>query len=214
MNNLTNYHSHCSFCDGKAPMEDFFKEAAAWNFTAFGISSHSPVPIEAHANMKASSLPDYLAEFERIKKLYGDKLECLAGLEIDYLGRTFGPAIPLFQELSLDFRIGSIHFLPDKKGEIHDIDLTPEPFAKTVSKFFDGDVEGVVKLYLERMLDMMDAGGFDFVGHCDKVTYSASFMISDLFEKTWFNNLMESYFREIARKCAMLESFSIRCLSI
>ena len=25
--NLTNYHSHCSLCDGKAPMEDFVREA-------------------------------------------------------------------------------------------------------------------------------------------------------------------------------------------
>ena len=27
-NNRTNYHSHCSFCDGKAPMEDFVVEPA------------------------------------------------------------------------------------------------------------------------------------------------------------------------------------------
>ena len=25
--NLTNYHSHCSLCDGRAPMEDFVREA-------------------------------------------------------------------------------------------------------------------------------------------------------------------------------------------
>lgn len=27
MNNLTNYHSHCDFCDGHAPMELFVREA-------------------------------------------------------------------------------------------------------------------------------------------------------------------------------------------
>ena len=27
--NLTNYHSHCSLCDGRAPMEDFVREAVA-----------------------------------------------------------------------------------------------------------------------------------------------------------------------------------------
>ena len=29
MNLLTNYHSHCEFCDGHAPMADFVEEAVA-----------------------------------------------------------------------------------------------------------------------------------------------------------------------------------------
>ena len=37
--NLTNYHSHSNFCDGKAPLEDFVKSAIAAGFTAYGVSS-------------------------------------------------------------------------------------------------------------------------------------------------------------------------------
>ena len=36
--NLTNYHSHCSLCDGRAPMEDFVREAVRRGFTSYGIS--------------------------------------------------------------------------------------------------------------------------------------------------------------------------------
>ena len=42
--NLTNYHSHCSFCDGQAPAEEFVKSAISAGFTAYGISSHAPLP--------------------------------------------------------------------------------------------------------------------------------------------------------------------------
>ena len=44
MNNLTNYHSHTSFCDGKAPMESFIEEAIREGFTSYGVSSHAPLP--------------------------------------------------------------------------------------------------------------------------------------------------------------------------
>ena len=44
MNNLTNYHSHTSFCDGKAPMEAFIAEAVRQGFTSYGVSSHAPLP--------------------------------------------------------------------------------------------------------------------------------------------------------------------------
>ncbi len=44
--NRTNYHSHCSFCDGKAPMEEFIREAIRQGFTAYGVSSHAPLPFD------------------------------------------------------------------------------------------------------------------------------------------------------------------------
>jgi histidinol-phosphatase (PHP family) len=211
-NNLTNYHSHCSFCDGKAPMEDFFKEAVAEHFSSYGVSSHCPVPIPwAFANMKAERMPAYLAEFQRIKSIYEPQgLECFVGLEIDYLGRdcspeTYGPSSPFFQQTPLDYRIGSIHFLPDPHGKIRDIDLLPAEFAATASLNFRGDVRGMVELYIERMLDMISLGGLDFVGHCDKITYCASFAIRGLFDQGWFNDLMQNYFKEIAKSGIILE---------
>ena len=45
MNNLTNYHSHCDFCDGHAPMELFVREAVKEGFSSYGVSSHAPFPV-------------------------------------------------------------------------------------------------------------------------------------------------------------------------
>mgnify|MGYP002240907403 CR=1 FL=1 len=44
MTNLTNYHSHCLYCDGRANMEDFIRFAISEGFTSYGISSHAPLP--------------------------------------------------------------------------------------------------------------------------------------------------------------------------
>lgn len=45
MTNLTNYHSHCLYCDGRANMEDFIRFAISEGFTSYGISSHAPVAV-------------------------------------------------------------------------------------------------------------------------------------------------------------------------
>lgn len=33
---LSNYHSHCTFCDGRSTPEDFIKFAVAHGFRAYG----------------------------------------------------------------------------------------------------------------------------------------------------------------------------------
>lgn len=35
--NLTNYHSHTLYCDGRAGMEDFIRFAISQGFTSYGI---------------------------------------------------------------------------------------------------------------------------------------------------------------------------------
>lgn len=54
MNNLTNYHSHCDFCDGHAPMELFVREAVKEGFSSYGISSHAPFPVQNGCNNVSS----------------------------------------------------------------------------------------------------------------------------------------------------------------
>ena len=48
---LSNYHSHCTFCDGRSTPEDFVKFAVSHGFRAYGFSSHSPLPFETFWNM-------------------------------------------------------------------------------------------------------------------------------------------------------------------
>lgn len=48
MTNLTNCHSHCLYCDGRANMEDFIRFAISEGFSSYGISSHAPLPFLQH----------------------------------------------------------------------------------------------------------------------------------------------------------------------
>lgn len=63
--NLTNYHSHCSLCDGRAPMEDFVREAVRRGFASYGISSHAPLPFPAVWTLDRGDVTTYLSEIER-----------------------------------------------------------------------------------------------------------------------------------------------------
>lgn len=96
---LSNYHSHCTFCDGRSTPEDFIKFAVAHGFRAYGFSSHSPLPFETFWNMSKDDMPEYLTEIERLKKKYSDRLEIYVGLEIDFLDESYNASIPYFRKL-------------------------------------------------------------------------------------------------------------------
>lgn len=203
--NLTNYHSHCTFCDGRAPLEDFIKEAIAQGFTSYGISSHAPLPFSTRWTMDWEQMPAYLAEANRLKRKYAEQIEFYIGLEIDYLNEESNPSVARFQTLPLDYRIGSVHLLYDERGEVVDIDVSPEVFRQIVDESFGGDLDRVIHLYYNRLLQMIELGGFDILGHADKMHYNASCYRPGLLDELWYEELMRNYFQEVARRGYMVE---------
>ena len=170
---LSNYHSHCNFCDGRSYPEDFVRFAVARGFRAYGFSSHSPLPFETFWNMSRDDMDEYLAEIARLKVKYEGEIELYVGLEIDFLDRTYNASIPYFKNLPLDYRIGSIHFLPLspvlEERNMACIDGAYSEFARTVDAFFEGDIRRMVRRYFEAEMEMVEAGGIDIVGHIDKI---------------------------------------------
>ena len=170
---LSNYHSHCTFCDGRSTPEDFVKFAVAHGFRAYGFSSHSPLPFETFWNMSKDDMPEYLTEIERLKKKYNDRLEIYVGLEIDFLDKSYNASIPYFRNLPLDYRIGSIHFLPIAQPLAEEnmvcIDGSFREYQKSVDTYYDGDIRKLVAHYFSSTQQMIEAGGIDIVGHMDKI---------------------------------------------
>ena len=80
--NLTNYHSHSLYCDGRAGMEDFVRFALSEGFTSYGFSSHAPLPFSTAWTMEWDCMDDYLAEFHRLKTKYAGQIELYIGLMI------------------------------------------------------------------------------------------------------------------------------------
>ena len=203
--NLTNYHSHSLYCDGRANMEDFIRFALSEGFTSYGFSSHAPLPFSTAWTMEWDAMDDYLAEFHRLKAKYAGQIELYIGLEIDYLNEESNPSVVRFRELPLDYRIGSVHLLYDDKGEIVDVDVTADKFCRVVDKHFNGDLVRVVHLYYDRLMRMVELGGFDIVGHADKMHYNASAYHPGLLDEPWYDVLIQEYFDAIARKGYIVE---------
>ena len=206
---LSNYHSHCTFCDGRSIPEDFVKFAIAHGFRAYGFSSHSPLPFETSWNMSKDDMPEYLQEIERLRQKYKDQLEIYVSLEIDYLNETYNASIPYFQDLPLDYRISSIHYLPISKVLIESnmvcIDGSFKEYAHSVERYFGGDIRALVKRYYQSTMEMIEIGGFDIVGHMDKIYMNGQKYESLNIEATWYQELLESCLDLIKEKGVMVE---------
>ena len=196
---LYNLHTHTQFCDGHAPMEEFVTEAIALGFTHLGFTPHSPISVESPCNMTKESVAGYFDEMERLRKAYGDRINLYTAMEIDYVSSGDGPADIYFQELPLDYRIGSVHFIPDinNPSELVDIDGKYPAFKSRMAKHFDGDIEYVVKRFFSQMMAMVDEGGFDVVGHMDKIGFNASQYRDGIDEEPWYDKLVIDLFESI-----------------
>lgn len=205
---FTNYHSHTQFCDGKASIEEFIIKAIELGFSQWGVSPHSPLPMLKHAPwaIKQEEVQTYLNEVNRLKERYSDKIQILAGMEIDYLDESYNPSTEYFQNLPLDFRIGSVHLLKSPvTGEFIDIDCDITKFQKGVDYHFNGSLQRIVTAYYEAMTELVNKGGFDFLGHSDKISSNASTLSSKITQKDWYKSLVEDFLQLSAKKNVVME---------
>ena len=186
-------------------MDDFLRFAVAECFTSFGFSSHAPLPFSTAWTMEWDRMEDYLQEFRRMKARYEERLELCIGLEIDYLDAESNPSMDCFQQLPLDYRIGSVHMLADSSGNLVDIDCPPSQFCHLVDTHFGGDVVEVVCRYFRQLDAMLEAGGFDIVGHPDKMHYNASCYRTGLLDEPWYDEMVHSYLAKIVEKGYVVE---------
>lgn len=206
---LSNYHSHCTFCDGRSAPEDFVKFALSHGFRAYGFSSHSPLPFDTFWNMSKDDMPEYLTEIGRLREKYRSQIELYIGLEIDYLDETYNASIPYFRELPLDYRIGSIHFLPMsdalKEDNMVCIDGAFSEFESAVGHHFGGDIRRLVERFFVASMKMVEAGGIDIVGHMDKIYMNGHKCKGFSLDADWYRKPLFDYLDLIASKGLMVE---------
>jgi len=155
--------------------------------------------------MDKDRMEDYLEECLQLKHKYAGQLDLYIGLEIDYLNEETHPATDYFRSLPLDFRIGSVHMLYNEQGEVIDIDVSADKFRILIEEHFHGNPEIAIRQYFHSLMRMIEWGGFDIVGHADKIHYNVSRYDSRLLTQTWYQELLISFFREVARKGYIIE---------
>lgn len=202
---MVNLHSHTEFCDGRASMEQIAKAAYDAGFKIWGISPHSPICCPSGANMKAEDLNAYIYEANNLKREYAGKMRVLTGMEIDYISDTFGPHTEYFRNLPLDYRIGSVHFVRTRDGRPVDVDGPAERFMKYLEKEFEGDVRYVAETYFLEELEMLEKGGFDIIGHLDKIGDNGSHARQDIEDQGWYAELVEKVIKKSIEKGVIIE---------
>ncbi|MDE6040329.1 MAG: histidinol-phosphatase [Muribaculaceae bacterium] len=200
------FHSHTQYCDGKAPMEEMARAALEQGFEFYGFSPHSPIPIASPCNMKESDVEPYLAEVERIRNLFaGRPIRFFAGMEIDYLGEDFGPSSDFFRSLPLDYSIGSSHFIVNQHGEPVDVDGSFDNFKRKMENLFNRDIDYVVETYFRHTLDMIERGGFDILGHFEKIGLNAGYYACGIEDGSHYQGLVNEVIDEIIKRGLTIE---------
>lgn len=131
----------------------------------------------------------YIKEYNRLKEHYRHRVNLYLAMEIDYLGPGWGPASDYFKTLPLDYRIGSVHFIPSAEGMI-DVDGRFESFKAKMQRYFSNDIRAVVESFYSQTNKMIDAGGFDIIGHFDKIGHNASHFSPGIEDTAWYRQLV------------------------
>ena len=203
---LTNYHTHCTFCDGSENAEAYITAAIEKGFTALGFSSHAPVPFETFWTMKKEDLASYISTVRDLQEQYKDRIEIYLGLEIDYIPGAMGPSSPVFRDLGLDYTLGSVHFIRNpKNGSYPTMDGPEEEFTELLETCFDGNVPALISHYYSLVRKMVREHTMDMISHID--LYKVHNRNNSRFDESaeWHKQEVLSTLEEIAGKGIIIE---------
>ncbi len=96
----------------------------------------------------------YMADIERARDRYGDRLVILSGAEVDFNTRIADEVKTFIASHEFDFVIGSVHY-----GDLGEI-IFPRYFNER-------SIEDVIVAYLEQIHAAVETGWFDTIGHID-----------------------------------------------
>ena len=200
---LTNYHSHCNFCDGAEAPEQYVHEALRQGFASYGFSSHIPLrDFDTTWNMKRERLGEYIGLISDLKAKYADRIDLYCAFETD-----FKLGIHLRDELmrlypEVDYTVGSIHYVGFfADGRPWEIDGTKEVFHRGLHEIFGGDIRAVVKSYFDLTAEMLSTERPDILGHADKIKMHGYFDESE----PWFADSMRETIALVKEKDLIME---------
>ncbi len=202
----TNYHGHCNYCDGNGKIEEYVQKAIELKMPVIGISSHAPVPFDCFWTMKEDSLLSYDREVEQLKSRYSDKIRILKGLELDFIPHWGGFNKQVLENIDLDYRIGSIHFVDRlSNGDFWSIDGSFDEFKVGLKDIFKNDIKAAVKRFYELTREMIKSEQFEIIGHFDKIKMHN--ISEPLFNESddWYLKEVESVIELIKQKDIIVE---------
>jgi histidinol-phosphatase (PHP family) len=111
--------------------------------------------------------------------------------------------------MPLDYRISSVHFLPRKDPLAEEnmvcIDGSYQDFEEAVKLHYDGSIRRMTEHFFESSMYMVEAGGFDIVGHVDKIYMNASRYPGFDMRAEWYRKVFFELLDFIAEKELIVE---------
>jgi histidinol-phosphatase (PHP family) len=161
MINTVDYHTHTELCGhASGSVDDYILEAIKKNLKEIGFSDHAPLPegLREGITMLPEETEYYINLIEEKKQKYKDQIEVKIGFEIDFpitdtLDRKY------LNDTRLDYLIGSCHFLGDWAFDHPD----------NINEFNNRDINKIYIEYYKIILDLIQSGYFNIVGHFDLV---------------------------------------------
>jgi len=199
-----NFHTHCCYCDGKGKPIAFIEEAVNQKFTAFGFSSHAPLPFDNSFSIKEDEIPNYVHEIHVFKEQYKEILPISCGLECDFIPNLSKPFQYFKQKYSLDYIIGGVH-LVSYNGQLWFIDgKDPQTYDDGLTEIFGGDSKKAVKNYFKQVCEMIEKEQFNILAHFDKIKMHNQNRYFTEDEK-WYVDCVEETIRLIKEKSLVVE---------
>lgn len=157
----SNLHTHTNLCDGNDTPEEVVLAAIDGKMETLGFSGHSYVHFDLDCCMTREQTVQYRNEIVRLKKVYGDRINILLGLEQDYYADD--PAE------GYDYLIGSVHYLP-ANGSWFAVDLSREELLRAANAYYGGNIYRLLQHYYETLADVVEKTGCDMIGHFDLIS--------------------------------------------
>lgn len=157
--------------------------------------------------MSRAGALEYSAEVSRLREKYGDKIKLYLSMEIDYISPEWNASNPYFDEFAMDYRISAVHFISsfDDPAKYIDIDGSYESFKKKMGLYFHDDIEAVVRSFYSQSMEMIELGGFDIIGHFDKIGHNAGHHRPGIEDEEWYKRLVELEFEAIMDNRLIIE---------
>lgn len=204
MKSLTNYHTHCTFCDGKNTAEEMVKAAIEKHFNTLGFSSHSMYPFGELWHIAPKEHESYVKEIRRLKELYKSQIEILCGFEADYIPGLCEPTFERYKEFMPDYLIGSVHYIANEKG-FFTVDDDAQTVMEGIKKCFNGNVKKAVQEYFYLERQMVKNCDFTILGHADLIRIRNG--VLKLFDENdgWYKAEVRELVKEIAKSDVIVE---------
>jgi histidinol-phosphatase (PHP family) len=199
-------HTHTTFCDGKNTVEELCQSAFEQGLSILGFSAHAPLPkrsgIVSQWHLPQEKLEAYIEAVQKAKKEWEGRLSIYLGLEIDYIPGVCGPADHRFEAYDLDYTIGSVHYLANEDLSYYfTVDGPRDEWQNGVQSLFSGDYEAAAHAYWANVRAMVEAGGFDILGHMDLVKKN---------NPAWWNDQTPaSYQKDVTQLISKLKNTAI-----